>query len=70
MLVSVLLHIVLIRCFFQWYRRAHTKDMPIQAIAHLIHTMLYARRFFPYYVFILLGGIEEDGTPNGNFTSS
>lgn len=35
--------------------------MPIRAIARLIHTMLYARRFFPYYVYNILGGIEEDG---------
>jgi len=24
--------------------------------------MLYAKRFFPYYVYNILGGIEEDGT--------
>lgn len=36
--------------------------MPIRAIARLIQTMLYARRFFPYYVYNILGGIEEDGT--------
>jgi len=35
--------------------------MPIRAIARLIQTMLYARRFFPYYVYNILGGIEEDG---------
>ena len=46
----------------QWYRHAHSKDMPIRAIARLIQTMLYARRFFPYYVYNILGGIEEDGT--------
>jgi len=23
--------------------------------------MLYAQRFFPYYVYNILGGIEEDG---------
>ncbi|KAH0832289.1 nucleophile aminohydrolase [Lanmaoa asiatica] len=45
-----------------WYRHAHSKDMPLRAIARLIQTMLYARRFFPYYVFNILGGIEEDGT--------
>lgn len=45
----------------QWYRHAHAKDMPIRAIARLIQTMLYSRRFFPYYVYNILGGIEEDG---------
>jgi len=38
--------------------------MPIRAIARLIQTMLYARRFFPYYVYNILGGIEEDGMSN------
>ena len=47
---------------FQWYRHAHAKDMPLRAIARLIQTMLYAQRFFPYYVYNILGGIEEDGT--------
>ena len=46
----------------QWYRHAHAKDMPLGAIARLIQTMLYGRRFFPYYVYNILGGIEEDGT--------
>ncbi|KAF9235654.1 nucleophile aminohydrolase [Melanogaster broomeanus] len=46
----------------EWYRHAHSKDMPLRAIARLIQTMLYARRFFPYYVYNILGGIEEDGT--------
>lgn len=35
--------------------------MPIHAIARLIQTMLYSRRFFPYYVYNILGGIEDDG---------
>ena len=45
----------------QWYRHAHTKEMSLRAIARLIQTMLYAKRFFPYYVYNILGGIEEDG---------
>lgn len=49
------------RSLLQWYRHAHAKDMPLRAIARLIQTMLYARRFFPYYVYNILGGIEEDG---------
>ncbi|TFY66000.1 hypothetical protein EVG20_g5089 [Dentipellis fragilis] len=46
----------------EWYRHAHAKDMPLRAIARLIQTMLYAQRFFPYYVYNILGGIEDDGT--------
>ncbi|THH16166.1 hypothetical protein EW146_g4427 [Bondarzewia mesenterica] len=46
----------------EWYRHAHAKDMPLRAIARLIQTMLYAQRFFPYYVYNILGGIEEDGS--------
>jgi len=46
----------------EWYRHNHAKDMPLRAIARLIQTMLYAQRFFPYYVYNILGGIEEDGT--------
>lgn len=37
--------------------------MPLRSIARLIQTMLYAQRFFPYYVYNILGGIEEDGKP-------
>ncbi len=43
--------------------------MPLKAIARLIQTMLYAQRFFPYYVYNILGGIEEDGTRFGLFPS-
>jgi len=46
----------------EWYRHAHSKDMPLGAIARMIQTMLYAKRFFPYYVYNILGGIEEDGS--------
>ena len=35
--------------------------MPLRSIARLIQTMLYARRFFPFYVYNILGGIEDDG---------
>jgi 20S proteasome subunit beta 6 len=41
--------------------------MPLRAIARLIQTMLYAQRFFPYYVYNILGGIEEDGELNPFF---
>ena len=46
--------------------------MGLKAIARMIQTMLYAKRFFPYYVYNILGGIEEDGKlarPSGNVNS-
>jgi len=46
----------------EWYRHAHAKEMPLRAIARLIQTMLYGQRFFPYYVYNILGGIEDDGS--------
>jgi 20S proteasome alpha/beta subunit len=42
--------------------------MPLRSIARLIQTMLYAQRFFPYYVYNILGGIEEDGKLNPFFS--
>lgn len=41
--------------------------MGLKAIARMIQTMLYAKRFFPYYVYNILGGIEEDGEPKSCF---
>ena len=42
--------------------------MPLRAIARLIQTMLYAQRFFPYYVYNILGGIEEDGESHSSIS--
>lgn len=41
--------------------------MPLRAIARMIQTMLYGKRFFPYYVHNILGGIEEDGMSRSNW---
>ncbi|KAK7050563.1 proteasome subunit beta [Favolaschia claudopus] len=51
-----------VRQRLEWYRHAHAKDMSLPAIARLIQSMLYQRRFFPYYVYNILGGIEDDGS--------
>ncbi|ORX39270.1 nucleophile aminohydrolase [Kockovaella imperatae] len=46
----------------EWYEHAHQKQMSIKAIARLTQTMLYGNRFFPYFAYVILGGIDEDGT--------
>lgn len=31
------------------------------AIAAMLSTILYSRRFFPYYVYNIIGGLDEEG---------
>ena len=43
------------------FKYQHDKVMSIQSIAQLTMTILYGHRFFPYYAFVLLGGLDESG---------
>lgn len=43
------------------YKYRHDKVMSTQSIAQLSSTILYGHRFFPYYTFTLLGGLDEEG---------
>jgi 20S proteasome subunit beta 6 len=43
------------------YKYHHGKPMSVSACAQRLSHILYGKRFFPYYVTAILGGIDEDG---------
>ncbi|KPI46077.1 Proteasome subunit beta type-6 [Cyphellophora attinorum] len=43
------------------YKYQHGKTISIKACAQRLSTILYGKRFFPYYVHAILGGLDEDG---------
>lgn len=43
------------------YRHDHQKEMSTSAIAAMLSTMLYYRRFFPYYTYNIVAGLDSDG---------
>jgi 20S proteasome subunit beta 6 len=43
------------------YRYQHGKPMSVKAAAQRLSIILYQKRFFPYYVHAILGGLDEEG---------
>ena len=43
------------------YKYQHGKDMSVKACAQRLANLLYSKRFFPYYVTAILGGLDEEG---------
>ena len=43
------------------YKYQHGKSMSVAACAQRLSTILYEKRFFPYYVHAILGGLDEEG---------
>ena len=43
------------------YKYQHGKAMSVKACAQRLSTILYSKRFFPYYTHAILGGIDEEG---------
>ncbi|GAA5876876.1 hypothetical protein JCM8547_002412 [Rhodosporidiobolus lusitaniae] len=46
----------------EWYHHTHNEVPSLKSIARLVQTMLYGKRFFPYYTYVILAGIDRDGT--------
>ncbi|XP_034947288.1 proteasome subunit beta type-1 [Chelonus insularis] len=45
----------------QMYKHEHLKEMSTPAAAQMMSTMLYYKRFFPYYISNILAGLDENG---------
>lgn len=45
----------------QMYEQEHNKVMTTPATAQMLSTMLYYKRFFPYYISNILAGLDENG---------
>jgi 20S proteasome subunit beta 6 len=43
------------------YEHQHGKPMSTEAIGQMLSNMLYGRRFFPYYTFNLVAGLDQEG---------
>ncbi|KAJ3122405.1 Proteasome subunit beta type-1 [Nowakowskiella sp. JEL0407] len=45
----------------EWFQHQHEKPMSTPSIAQMLSIMLYHKRFFPFYVYNILGGLDENG---------
>lgn len=43
------------------YQHEHRKEPQVTAIAQMLSTILYGKRFFPYYTFNILAGVDDAG---------
>ena len=45
----------------QWYHSAHNRPIALSSAARLIQNLLYGKRFFPYYVYTIIAGLDAEG---------
>jgi 20S proteasome subunit beta 6 len=45
----------------KWYHHSHNKDLKVQSCARMIQQILYRKRFFPFYVYTTIAGIDDEG---------
>jgi len=58
---DVLTLVNILEARLKMYHHEHQHEMSTSAIAAMLSTMLYYRRFFPYYTYNLLAGIDDNG---------
>jgi 20S proteasome alpha/beta subunit len=50
------------------YQHDHSKPMSVSAVAQLLSNTLYYKRFFPYYTFNIVAGLDDAGKIAGTMS--